>query len=176
VYQGFLREQRDTQNNVFTPLIINDEPPADNALLFVSDPLEEESELSGNISGEFVITINKRDVDITSAFYEQLPDGRYFFLNRYLGRASYANDNSNRALLNPGEKTVVPFSQTKLTSRKLSEGSRLVLVLSVNKHPFEQINYGTGKDVSDESVADAASPLEIPWHAESFIDVPLWRE
>jgi predicted acyl esterase len=167
---------RDSQNNVFTPLIINDEPPADNALIFVSDPLEEQLEVSGNVSGEFVITINKRDVDITFALYEQLADGRYFFLNRYLGRASYAGDRSNRTLLSPGERTVIPFSQTKLISRELSEGSRLVLVLSVNKHPFEQINYGTGKDVSGESIADAGLPLEILWHADSFMDVSVWQE
>ena len=165
-----------TQNNVFTPRIINDAPPADNALVFVSEPLGETLELSGNVTGELAITTNKRDVDITFALYEQMPDDRYFFLNRYLGRASYAHDRSSRKLLAPGEKTVVPFSQTKLTSRRLAEGSRLVLVLSVNKHPFEQINYGTGKDVSDESIADAGEPLEVLWHPDSFIDVPLWRD
>lgn len=167
---------RDTQNNVFTPRIINDELLADNALVYVSEALGEAVELSGNATGEFAITTNKRDVDITFALYEQMPDGRYFFLNRYLGRASYANDRSNRMLLNPRERVVVPFNHTKLTSRRLSEGSRLVLVLSVNKHPFEQINYGTGKDVSDESIADAGSPLEILWRADSFVDVPLWRD
>jgi hypothetical protein len=167
---------RDSQNNVFTPLIVNDELLADNALVFVSEPLGEVLELSGNVTGEFHITTNKRDVDITFALYEQMPDGRYFFLNRYLGRSSYANDRTNRKLLNPGERAVVPFSQTKVTSRRLSEDSRLVLVLSINKHPFEQINYGTGRDVSDESIADAGSALEILWHAESFIDIPLWRD
>jgi uncharacterized protein len=167
---------RDTQTNVFTPLIVTDRLFADNALVFVSEPLEKSVELAGNVSGELVITINKRDVDPSFALYEQLPNGEYFFLNRYLGRASYANDRSNRALLRAGEKAVVPFSQTKLTSRKLSEGSRLVLVLGVNKHPFEQINYGTGKDVSDESISDAGTSLEILWHSESFIDIPLWRE
>lgn len=56
-------------------------------LVFVSDPLEEAVELSGRLKGEFVVTINKRDIDITFAFYQQMPDGQYFFLNRYLGRA-----------------------------------------------------------------------------------------
>lgn len=31
-------------------------------------------------------------------------------------------------------------------------------------------------DVSDESIADAGEPLEILWHSESYIDVPLWQE
>jgi predicted acyl esterase len=167
---------RDTQNNIFTPLIINDDLLADNALTFVSEPLRQAVQLNGNVTGEFVVTTDKRDVDITFALYEHMPDGRYFFLNRYLGRASHASDRSERKLLTPGERTVVPFNQTKLTSRQLSAGSRLLVVLSVNKHPFEQINYGTGQDVSDESIADADSPAEILFHSDSFIDIPLWRE
>lgn len=36
-----------------------------------------------------------------------------------------------------------------------------------------EINYGTGKDVSDETVADAGKPLEIHWNAGSYMDVPV---
>jgi uncharacterized protein len=107
--------------------------------------------------------------------FEQLADGRFFFLSRYLGRAAHAQANGNRSLLTPGRRAVIPFSQTKLTSRRLAEDSRLELVLGVNKHPFEQINYGMGSEVSDESIADAGVPLKILWHAQSFI-VPLWRD
>jgi hypothetical protein len=49
----------------------------------------------------------------------------------------------------------------------------LLLLLTVNKNPFAQVNYGTGKDVSDESVADAGRPLRVQWHGASYIDVPL---
>jgi uncharacterized protein len=42
-----------------------------------------------------------------------------------------------------------------MISKRLSKGSRLLLTLNVNKHGFSQINYGTGKDVSDESITDA---------------------
>ena len=54
-------------------------------------------------------------------------------------------------------------------------GSRLVVVLSIIKQADMQINYGTGKDVSDESIADATVPLQIKWFGGSFIDVPIWR-
>jgi hypothetical protein len=46
-----------------------------------------------------------------------------------------------------------------LVSRKLSKGSRLLVVVDVNKGPWAQVNYGTGKDVSDESIADAKEPF-----------------
>ena len=45
--------------------------------------------------------------------------------------------------------------------------------MTVNKNPYAQVNYGTGKDVSDESIADAGRPLQVRWHGASFIDVPL---
>ncbi len=38
-----------------------------------------------------------------------------------------------------------------------------------------QINYGTGKDVSDETVADANEPLEILWFDDSFVVFPIGR-
>jgi hypothetical protein len=50
-----------------------------------------------------------------------------------------------------------------------------VVFIDVNKNPFAQVNYGTGKDVSDESVKDAGTPLAIQWHGDSFIKVPFRR-
>ncbi len=55
----------------------------------------------------------------------------------------------------------------------MQSGSRLVVVLGVLKQPGEQINYGTGKDVSDETLADAGEPLQIRWYQDSFINVPV---
>jgi uncharacterized protein len=49
------------------------------------------------------------------------------------------------------------------------------VVLGVIKQAGEQINYGTGKDVSEETIADAGAPLEIRWFGDSFIDVPVAR-
>jgi hypothetical protein len=63
----------------------------------------------------------------------------------------------------------------RLTSRKLQAGSRLVVVLSINKQPDLQITYGTGKDVSDESIQDAKVPLRIQWYGDSYVDIPVWR-
>jgi hypothetical protein len=59
-----------------------------------------------------------------------------------------------------------------LVSRQLGKGSRLLVVVDVNRGPFAQLNYGTGKDVSDESVADAKEPLRVEWFNDSHVDVP----
>ena len=60
-------------------------------------------------------------------------------------------------------------------SKKISVGSKLVVIINVNKNPDWQINYGTGKDVSDETIEDAKVPLQVKWYNNSVIKVPLMR-
>ena len=55
----------------------------------------------------------------------------------------------------------------------MKKGSRLLVVINVNKNPFSQLNYGTGKEVSSESILDAGEPLEVKWFNDSFVSIPL---
>jgi hypothetical protein len=57
----------------------------------------------------------------------------------------------------------------------MSAGSRLLIMLTVNKNSWAQINYGTGKDVSDESIADAKEPLQVRWYDDSYVTLPIER-
>ena len=52
-------------------------------------------------------------------------------------------------------------SVNKLISKKLQKGSRIVIVVNVNKNNNAQINYGTGKDVNIERIKDAEIPFKI---------------
>jgi hypothetical protein len=75
----------------------------------------------------------------------------------------------------PGKPVVINMNDNFLTSRQLQKGSRIVVVLGVNKNPDWQINYGSGKDVSDETMADAAIPMQIKWYNSSVIRIPVLR-
>jgi putative CocE/NonD family hydrolase len=147
------------------------------ATLFVSDPLPQPLEVSGLFSGLLDFNANKMDMDITIALYEQLPGGDYLrlFDPAYSFRASYVKDRSHRHLLQAGVRQQLSFRSDRMTSRRLQAGSRLVMVLGINKRADQQINYGTGGDVSDESIADAATALKIRWYASSYIDIPTRR-
>ena len=164
---------RKALNDVGPEGVLSDHVHADGALWFISDPIKEPLSVSGQISGVLRARINKRDMDFAVAVYEVTPDGRYFDLTYYLGRASYAADMTRRRLLTPGKIEAIPFSRTIMVSRQMSAGSRLLVLLTVNKNPHAQVNYGTGKDVSDESVADAKTPLEVRWYNDSVIRVPV---
>jgi hypothetical protein len=141
-------------------------------IVYATNPFRNAKIISGAFTGELDVTLNKRDTDLGVTVFEQMPDGRLFHLAYWMGRASYAGHPEGRTLLTAGRVTRIPFT-TAVVSRRMAPGSRLVTLLDVNKNPFAQVNYGTGKDVSDESIQDAAKPLTIRWHSNSFINVPF---
>jgi putative CocE/NonD family hydrolase len=146
-----------------------------NSIAFISEPLAKPAEISGLFSGRLDFITNKKDLDFQISLYELSPTGEYFQLSYYWARASYVRDRSQRHLLEPGQRQKLDFKSGRLTSRKFQQGSRIVVLLSILKLPIAQINYGTGKDVSDETIADAGEPLQIKWFDGSFIDIPVRR-
>jgi putative CocE/NonD family hydrolase len=140
--------------------------------VFVSTPFEAPTSVMGEFAGEMVLAINKRDFDLGITVFEAMSDGRLFYLANSLQRASYAESREKRRLLTPGKDYRVRFT-TSLVSRRMQAGSRLLVLVDANKHPMAQVNYGTGKDVSDESVKDAGEPLRIEIRSGSHIEVPL---
>lgn len=148
--------------------------PDGHALVFASEPLQQPVEAGGLLSGKLDFTPNKQDVDLNIALYEQLPNGTYLKLfEPWEIRASYLKDRVNRQLLGAGLRQQLAFTSERLFSRRLQAGSRVVLVLGVNRRPDREINYGAGNDVSVESRADAGAPLQIRWFGSSFIELPV---
>ncbi|MEA1674188.1 CocE/NonD family hydrolase [Nitrospirillum sp. BR 11163] len=150
------------------------QPPADgpdtrNALVFTTAPLSAATEVDGLFQGRLVLRANKRDLDLAVDFYEQRADGRTLPLASYLGRASYMANRTRRHLLTPGGRTVLEFQSQTVTARLLAPGSRIIAVVGVPKRPDMQINYGTGKDVSDEFIADARIPLRVRFLPGSYL-------
>jgi putative CocE/NonD family hydrolase len=161
--------------NRSSDLIIGKTLDTSNGIAFVSDPIPQPTEVSGMFSGELEFITNKKDMDVKLALYELMPNGDYFRLSYYMVRASYAKDRSHRQLLTADQRQKLAFTSERLTSRKFQSGSRLVVVLSINKEADVQINYGTGKDVSDESIVDAKVPMQIKWFNDSYVDIPVWK-
>jgi len=166
---------RSTSHNDYYPNPIQGKEAGSTGLSFISEPFDEPVSVNGMFSGTLEVTINKRDFDLGAVLYEVMPDGTLFQLSYYLGRASFANDMRVRRLLTPGRAESIPIKRSLLVSRQLQKGSRLLVVLDVNLNQHHQINYGTGRDVSDESVADAGEPLIVDWHNSSHLEIPIWK-
>jgi uncharacterized protein len=155
--------------------VMDDAVDTHNALEFVSDPLPRAVEMSGLFSGHVDFIANKKDFDFEIDTYELTPQGKYVQLSEYWTRASYINDHTHRKLLEPGKRQQFDFTSVRLMSRQLQQGSCVVVVIRVIKEPGRQINYGTGRDVSDETIQDAAVPLDIRWLGDSTLLLPSSR-
>ena len=168
---------RKIQNNDYYPdAIAGKKPDLSNGYSFISEPFARSVDVCGMFSGVINAKINKKDMDVGVVLYEVTPGGDLFHLSYFVGRASYAGDMAKRTLLTPGKVESIPFEKTRLVCKRLSKGSRLLVTLNINKNPYAQINYGTGKDVSLEDISDAKIPLKIEWQNDSYVKIPIWKE
>ncbi|WP_264538323.1 CocE/NonD family hydrolase [Flavobacterium sp. N1736] len=171
----FADRQNSSNNDYYPGPIIKKELDTTSGFKFITEPLKEQLIVNGSFLGELKISINKKDVDLGVTIYEVTPNGEYFHLSYYIGRASYAKDMEKRNLLEPNTIETIAFANTHLISKQVSKGSRLLIVIDVNKNAFSQLNYGTGKDASEETIQDAKEPLQIKWYTDSFVKIPVLR-
>jgi putative CocE/NonD family hydrolase len=167
------RDRSKLSANSYPAEIVTSDLGLAEGLAFVSEPLAQPVCVNGQFSATLRVRIHKRDFDVAAVLYEVMPDGKYFHLSYTVQRASYAADMTERQLLTPKRIETIKLENTLLVSRQLSKGSRLLLVVDVNRGPFAQVNYGTGKDVSDESIADATEPLHVEWFNDSYVEIPI---
>ncbi len=81
-----------------------------------------------------------------------------------------------RQLLQPNKMEQIPIRQSIFTSKKVEKGSRLLLLVGISKNPNWQLNYGTGKDVSDETIKDAGEPMVVKWYNDSYVEIPVYKD
>jgi putative CocE/NonD family hydrolase len=148
-----------------------------NQVLYESDPLPKPIELDGLFSARLDFSVNKMDVDLNILLYEHQANGDYVRLFSPTDeiRASYSRDRAHRHLLKAGERQALNFRGERLTSRLLQPGSRVVMILGIGKRPDRELNYGTGNDVSEESIADGAPAIKVRWFSDSYVDLPVRR-
>lgn len=164
---------RTEQRNLAPWPIIQDTLDTQGGIHIETPVFEQDMELTGSITGFFDIAVNKRDVDIGFNYYHILPDGRVFHLNNYRSRASHADSNESRKLLEPDQLTRVPIVNARFTSKLIPKGSKIALVLNVNKNRDAQVNLGTGGPVNHEHISQAGAPLKLRWYLSSQINLPL---
>lgn len=179
--EGYLGQEvdfkdRNVWNNNYYPDPIITEQIGGTGYCFISEPFEKSILVNGSFTGALQVSINKKDFDFGVTLYEVTPDGRYFHLSYIVGRASYSTDITTRRLLTSNSLETIPFSNTHLVSKKLEKGSRLLVYVDVNKNPFSELNYGTGKEVTKENIKDGNKPLIVKWYNSSYVEIPIRKE
>jgi len=152
--------------------------PVENGFAFVSGPLPGGLEIDGRFSGRLHVSSNKHDLDLTVSLYELQTDGTYFhlFAPAEEFRASYLKDPSRRRLLVPGQAQWLSFTSARITAVRMESGARLVMVLRVSKRPNREINYGSGRVVSGDSIASGRVPVKLSLLRGSYITLPITEE
>ncbi|WP_278352204.1 CocE/NonD family hydrolase [Chryseobacterium gleum] len=178
--QSFIKQTVDLKNrnqkDTYYKVSKKDSIKTTNSVAFESEVLDKDIVMSGNLSGVFNVSVNKKDFDTDTYLYQISPDGKSYLLSTHIVRASYAKDNENRQLLEPNKIEQIPIKNSYVMSRKIEKGSKFLLLVGVNKNPNWQINYGSGKDVSDETVKDAGEPLEIKWYNDSYVEIAVYKD
>jgi len=144
-------------------------------LILTSDPVSQPTDLAGMPKLHLDFTPNKFDVDLAVILYEQLPNGDYvqLFDPPFEFRASYVRDRSHRHLLQAGVQQELEVTVPRVLGHRIQTGSRIVISIGVIKRPDRQINYGTGGDVSSETLEDGRIPLRIRWNGGTYLDLPI---
>lgn len=173
IQQEFDFSKRIPGRRTSPPSLWRDSPEI-NEVVFSSEILSNDIFINGPFNATLFAAINKKDFDFEVNLYEQQPDGKYFTLSNSIHRASYVKDKSKRVLLKPGKMERIAI-QGKFISKKIPKGSRLVITVSPLNNVFMELNHGTGKAVSDETIKDAKLPLTIQWSGKSNVQIPIKR-
>jgi putative CocE/NonD family hydrolase len=147
-------------------------------VVYHSEPFPAATEISGYVKLGVWLSLDVPDTDLQATLYEILPDGRSVQLSGDLMRARYRHSLAREELVTPGRVERYDFSHFTWFSRRVSQGSRLRLVIgSLNTSQLEK-NYNSGKPVAAESGADARVAHVTIYHdAEhpSALEIPIGR-
>ena len=148
----------------------------DNGLVYHSQPMPADTELSGFARLQVYVEMDVPDTDFEATLYEILPDGTSIFLTQDMLRARHRNSLRSEELVTPGEIVQYTFDGFTFFSRLVQRGSRLRLLFKcVNSIQWGK-NYNSGKAPHLESGADARTAHVKLYHdAEhpSLLEIPV---
>ena len=124
-------------------------------LVYHSEPLEKNTEISGFFRLSAWIALDQPDTDLQALVYEITANGRSILLTTDRIRARYRESLRVASLVTTRKPLLYDFKRFTFVSRQLAPGSRLRLVIGPINSIYTQKNYNSGKAVSDESMADA---------------------
>jgi putative CocE/NonD family hydrolase len=147
-----------------------------NGLVYVSEPLTAEMEITGSLKFVAWIAMDVPDADFLARVWELLPNGTSVPLAEDMMRARYRESPRQEKAVRPGEINRYEFDTFSFFSRRLAKGSRLRLVLSAPNHTLLEKNYHSGGVVAQESGKDARTAHITLYHDRehpSHLELPI---
>ncbi len=124
-------------------------------LVYTSEPLTADAELSGPITVTLYVSSDVKDTDVTAKLIDVLPDGTAYNLDETIQRLRYRDGDDHLVWLEKGKVYKVTLTSMN-TSNLFATGHRIRLEVAGSNFPRFDRNLNTGGNNYDETEAITA--------------------
>ncbi len=125
-------------------------------LVYTSDPLKEDTEVSGPIDATLYVSSDAKDTDFTIKLIDVYPDGRAYNLDETIQRVRYREGYDKPPVFMEKGQVYKMTLQPMTTSNYFPAGHRLRIEVSSSNFPRFDRNLNTGGNNYDESTGVVA--------------------
>jgi putative CocE/NonD family hydrolase len=145
-------------------------------LVYTSDPLQDDLEVSGPIEVRLFVSSDARDTDFTVKLLDVEPDGIAWNLDESIQRTRYRDGYSNEVFMEPGIVYELQFGPL-VTSNLFRKGHRIRVEISSSSYPRFERNLNTGGKNAFETrhVVAKNAVHHAPEHASYIILTTISR-
>jgi len=122
----------------------------DDILVYTSDPMKEDTEVSGFIESTLYVSSDAKDTDFTIKLIDVYPDGTAFNLDETIQRARYREGYDKEVFMEDGQIYALELSPMS-TSNVFKKGHRIRIEVSSSNFPRFARNLNTGGNNFDET-------------------------
>ncbi len=119
-------------------------------LVYTSEPLAKDTEVSGPITVTLYVSADVKDTDVTTKLLDVLPDGTAFNLDETIQRLRYRDGDDHTVWLEAGKVYKVTLTPMN-TSNLFAAGHRIRLEVAGSNFPRFDRNLNTGGNNFDET-------------------------
>ncbi|MDT9600477.1 CocE/NonD family hydrolase [Sphingosinicella sp. GR2756] len=147
----------------------------DDVLVYTSDPLESDMEVTGFVDAVLKVQSSARDTDFAVKLVDVAPDGTAYILGDTILRARYRNGFDRPEMMQSGQVyTIKPTPMT--TSNTFKKGHRIRVEVTSSNFPKFVRNLNTGGANETETVGVAANNAILhDGDNASYIELPVVR-
>ncbi len=145
-------------------------------IVFKTAALDSDIILNGTITADLYASLSSPDADLLLSWWEEDADGKLWPLSQMVQRLSYCFDITKRVLWTKDKVYHINLNNGWWMCKQIKKGSKLVMTVSPSSDTDFQKNYGSGKDVSTETLKDGRPIIFKIYTGDKFlshINIPV---
>ncbi len=145
-------------------------------IVFKSAALDSDIILNGTITADLYASLSSPDADLLLSWWEEDANGKLWPLSQTVQRLSYCSDITKRVLWTKDKVYHINLNDGWWMCKQIKKGSKLLMTVSPLSATDWQKNYGSGKDVSTETIKDGRPIIFKIYTGDKFlshINIPV---